>query len=87
MRLVLVEWEDSLGCSPSWAPLDSCSPSILVCRSVGWLAYDGDDCKTVIPHLTGQLDGVDPQGCGDMTIPARAVRRIVDLMENGLPTG
>ncbi len=81
MRLVLIEWEDSLGCSPSWAPLEDSAPSVLLCRSVGWLLYDGDECKTIVPHVTGRLDGVEPQGCGDMTIPATAVRRIVDLDE------
>ena len=82
MRLVLIEWEDAFGCSPSWSPLADSTPEIMICRSVGWLLRDGDDCKTIVPHLSGELPGVDPQGCGDMTIPSTAIRRIVELTES-----
>jgi len=79
LRLVLVEWVDSFGCSSSWAPLEECEPKALTCRSVGWLIHDGDDCKTVVPHLVSNHPEVRDQGCGDMTIPASAVRKIVDI--------
>lgn len=79
MRLVMVEWLDSFGCSASWTPLGSPTPTPLVCRSVGWLAYDGKDCKVVVPHVAGEDEPDARQGCGDMTIPTVAVRRIVDL--------
>jgi hypothetical protein len=79
MRLVWVEWVDSLGCSPSWEPLDSSEPKVLVCQSVGWLIHDGPESKTIVPHLAVNQPGVRNQGCGDMTIPASAVRRILDL--------
>jgi len=81
VRLVLVEWEDSLGCSSSWAPLEDSDPKVLLCRSVGWLLHDGDQCKTIVPHVTEQMTGIDRQGCGDMTIPTAAIRQIVDLSE------
>ena len=55
-------------------------PSTLVCFSVGWLLYDGPECKAVVPHVTVANDNVKRQGCGDMTIPTRAVRDIKDLM-------
>ena len=79
MRLVLIEWVDSLGCSSNWEEVDDLSPKVLCCRSVGWLAYDGEDCKVIIPHLSDPHDNAKPQGCGDMTIPTCAIRRIVDL--------
>jgi hypothetical protein len=51
----------------------------MTCQSVGWLAHDGDDCKVLVPHVA-QVGGDEPdQGCGDMTIPARAVVKVVDL--------
>lgn len=81
MRLVLVEWVDSYGCSPSWTSLDQPMPPprVMTCKSVGWLAHDGPDCKVLVPHLA-KVGPDDPdQGCGDMTIPACAVTRMLDL--------
>ena len=52
MRLVLIEWVDSFGCSSSWEEIGDLSPTVSTCRSVGWLAYDGEDCKVIIPHMS-----------------------------------
>lgn len=79
MRLVLIEWLDSFGCSSDWQPLEGCQAKPLRCRSVGWLLHDGDDCKIVVPHLSETHENVPSQGCGDMTIPASAILRIADL--------
>lgn len=79
-RLVLVEWEDSFGCSSSWENVEGgVTPSALRCRSVGWLVYDSDDCVVVVPHLTRPHGDLRRQGCGDMAIPIRAVVRMTDL--------
>ena len=75
MRLVPVEWLDSYGCSAVWQELDGCDAKPMVCRSVGWLLHDGDDCKVIVPHLAESAE----QGCGDMTIATAAILRIVDL--------
>lgn len=86
MRLVLIEWVDSFGCSPSWEKLSEFQESEpMVCRSVGWLLVDGKDVKVVVPHLTGDHDVSETQGCGDMTIPTVCIRRIVDLSEPSAP--
>jgi hypothetical protein len=79
VRLVLIEWLDSFGCSAHWQPLADCHPSPLACTSVGWLAYDGDDCKVIVPHVSKAHDNVPTQGCGDMTIPTTAIVRMADL--------
>ena len=80
MRLVLIEWVDSMGCSSEWRTLEADHPHPLTCRSVGWLIHDGDDCKVIVPHVTEAPDTTSPrQGCGDMTIPARAILSITDL--------
>jgi hypothetical protein len=86
MRLVLVEWLDSFGCSANWQPLnfgdlDESALEPVLCRSVGWLAYDGKKCKVIVPHISE----VDPsesrrQGCGDMTIPTKAIINISPLV-------
>ena len=77
MRLVLIEWLDSYGCSSVWQKLSDCDAEVMICQSVGWLLHDGDECKVVVPHVAGEAD----QGCGDMTIPSKAISRIVDLKE------
>ena len=81
MRLVLVEWVDSFGCSPGWQDLsDDCEPKTMLCRSVGWLFRDGADCKVLVPHVA-DVPGSAKQGCGDMAIPTQAIRSIHDLLD------
>lgn len=81
MRLVLIEWQDSLGCSTDWQPLAHCDPEPLICRSVGWLLHNGKDCKVVVPHIsTNENPNIEKQGCGDMSIPAKSVLSIIDLV-------
>ena len=41
--------------------------------SVGWLVYDGDTCKVLIPHITGNQPNNAPKGCGDMAILAQSI--------------
>jgi len=79
MRLVLIEWQDSLGCSSAWQEMVSVKPKPLLCQSVGWLAYDGKDCKVVVPHISEDHASAPRQGCGDMTIPTKAIIRMKTL--------
>lgn len=85
MRLVLIEWVDSFGCSAHWQNIpDSIAPKPMICKSVGWLFFDGADCKVIIPHLNDpDQDTAPQQGCGDMTIPTRSVIRIKTLTVKG----
>ena len=70
------------GVDGTWQQLDGdLEDRALVCRSVGWLMLDGEHTKVVAPHLSEQDAGVPLQGSGIMTIPARAVLRIVSLGE------
>lgn len=86
MRLVLIEWEDSHSAG-GWQQLGgTLDDRALVCRSVGWLVLDGERAKVVVPHLNEQEPGVPLQGSGVMTIPSRAVLRIVTLHEAAAPT-
>jgi hypothetical protein len=78
--LVYVEWEDSQAGVSGWGLTDGARPSLVTVRSVGWLVYDGEDCKLIVPHLSAEShNGVKQQGCGDMTIPASSVRKVVKL--------
>ncbi len=81
MKLVLIEWVDSFGCSPSWTELSEVKPKPMRCRSVGWLIYDGDDCKVIVPHVSEDHDRAERQGCGDMTIPNQAILKMQVLQE------
>ena len=82
MRLVLVEWVDSIGCSSSWSKIEEIRPELPVCRSVGWLLHDSEECKVLIPHLIDSShDNFPAQACGDMTIPTCSIRSMVDLFE------
>lgn len=57
--------------------MSACVPTPMFCRSVGWLLHDGEDAKVVVPHVA-----IGPgHGCGDMTIPTVAIRRLVELEE------
>lgn len=81
MALHLVEWTDSFGCSTNWTELSDIHPEPMICKSVGWLAYDGEDCVVVVPHISTGTD----QGCGDMTIPRSAIVRVTKLEEGRAP--
>jgi hypothetical protein len=79
-RLVLIEWADSCGAIARWQYLDESEPEYVLCRSVGWLVYDGKDCKRIVPHLGRHSEpAAREQGCGDMTIPTSVITRMVDL--------
>ena len=72
MRLVLVEWVDSVY-HDLWESVGDLEPTDMIVRSVGWLAKDTPDYKTVVPHRESN------QVRGGITIPISAVRKIVDL--------
>lgn len=81
-KLVLIEWQDSFGCSTNWEVIkdEPLNAQPMICQSVGWLVQDDKKVKVVVPHLT-KSENVDLQGCGDMTIPTVSVVRIVELKE------
>jgi hypothetical protein len=80
VKLVLIEWEDSFGCSSRWQALEAAqSAKPLLCQSVGWLVHDGKECKVLVPHLTTEHQNAGRQGCGDMTIPVRSIVKIKTL--------
>lgn len=80
MRLVMVEWVDSFGCTSNWGELvEDCQPEPIVCKSVGWLFRETSECMVIVPHVADVPGDSPKQGCGDMTIPVRCIRQTHDL--------
>ena len=80
--LVLIEWEDSARPIPEWLHLSDYTPSAAVkCASVGWLIQDDEMTKALAPNM-GEIESASQiQACGIIRIPARAITRIVRLVE------
>lgn len=78
--LVLIEWEDSAQPVPGWSWLSETTwESVIKCRSVGWLIYDGQDVKALAPNLGNMDDGDSLQISGVIRIPARCITRLTRL--------
>jgi hypothetical protein len=83
--LVYIEWEDSYGCSSEWTDIRECNVPEQRCVSVGFLIHADKQRVVVVPHLSLPRDDGDDcgdprqDGCGDMTIPRSAIRRIRTL--------
>lgn len=80
-RLVAVEWLDSYGCGAIWEEMPDRPPPAHRCYSVGWLVAKTEDVVVIVPHISPENKdiGGPEQGCGDMTIPRCAVRKIINL--------
>ena len=81
MKLVLVDWVDSHS-GRGWRNFDELKETAtpLYCRSVGWLLTETKGCFVLVPHIYAEKNGaIVHQGCGDMTIPKRAVGKITVL--------
>lgn len=80
-RIVAVKWVDSYGCSPSWEAIQDISPKLHFCYSVGWVAQESNDVLVIVPHFSPENSeiGATAHGCGDMTIPKRAIIRISEM--------
>ena len=80
MKLVLIEWEDAHQ-GRGWQSFEQIEQAAepLYCKSVGWLVAERDDCKVIVPHISGEKNGVVLSGCGDLTIPSKAIVRYTEL--------
>ena len=76
---VLVEWEDSAQALPMWQWLDNMKgPSVVRCKSVGWLVRKNERELRLAVSLGG--DGDECQAAGIIAIPARSVLKVVTLI-------
>jgi len=80
-KLVLIEWLDSHS-GRGWQELDKLKGASepLYCRSVGWVASEENGCVVIVPHISGEKNGdTILHGCGDLTIPKKAIVRTTVL--------
>jgi len=79
MKLVLIDWIDSHS-GRGWQAVEQLETTAepLYCRSVGWLLKESNGCKVIVPHLAGEKQGCF-QGCGDITIPNKAILKTTIL--------
>jgi hypothetical protein len=83
-ELVLIEWVDSHS-GRGWQALDELEgiAKPLYCRSVGWLIKETKQCKVIVPHISGEKNiEIILQGCGDLTIPTKAIVKVKRLKIN-----
>lgn len=78
----MIEWEDSLQPTGSWAYLADFQPkSSMRFGSVGWLIHDSAETKVLAPNI-GSLDDADnAQMTGAIPIPTRCVVSVQKLKE------
>jgi len=77
-EIVLVEWVDSHS-GRGWQTIDQLEgvAKPLYCKSVGWLIKETKQCKVIVPHIAGEKNtDIMLQGCGDLTIPTKAIIQI-----------
>ena len=77
--LVLIEWEDAAHNRGGWKRYDDSGTELGIVRSVGWLVQRDARFVWLIPHMMPESETMHAQGCGDMTIPASCIRRIVPV--------
>lgn len=83
MKLVLVEWLDSHS-GRGWQEIGRIKEASipLYCRSVGFLAEDGKDCKVLVPHIAGEKnEDIVLLGSGDISIPTCSIKKITVLRQ------
>jgi len=77
MKLVLVDWVDSHE-ARGWRSMDKLLEIAhpLPCQSVGWLLSRADGCAVIVPHVAGDGVHLMRQGCGALTIPTCAIKKV-----------
>lgn len=78
--MVLIEWEDSAQAAPQWQWLaDAVPPSILKCRSIGFLIRDNKKEKALAISVASANGGDAEQASGIISIPTRCVVSIARI--------
>lgn len=80
IKLVLIEWEDSIRPDPEWRYVSDIETNKIVkCESVGFLIHDGENVKSLAPNI-GRIDDTDDtQVSGVIQIPTCSVKKITRL--------
>ena len=85
LKLVYVAWVDSHS-GRGWNDLENIAAKaeFLHCRSVGWLISETKEVMVIVPHLTSGDGDIIVQGCGDITIPKCAIRKVKVIKVRGV---
>ena len=84
VKLVSIEWVDSRQPSAAWQHLTHFkSTGLCHCVSVGYLIYDGQDCKVLAPNMADIESEEDMQISGEIHIPKCSITKITQLVESG----
>lgn len=82
LRLMLIEWVDSVRPEAEWRHLDDLPKlDIMRCQSVGWLVGDESGVIMLAPNLADYRTGENAQASGCIRIPTKSVIRQVFLRE------
>jgi hypothetical protein len=82
MKLVLINWVDSVRLGDGWVGCADIGVNQPVhCRSVGWRTSDEpiDGCWHILPHIQYGTDGKPLSALGGLVIPAVAVVVMVEV--------
>lgn len=79
MKLILIEWVDSHGCTPSWTSLENYRAVLPIMKSVGWLVFEDENLYSVCGNISEETESTVFQGNGIMTIPKKAVLSLIEL--------
>lgn len=75
--IVIIEWQDSCGCSPGWIDTKDITLVHQICYSVGYLWQLTDNEVLIVPHFASGCDGHSIEACcGDMSIPISSIQSI-----------
>ena len=82
MKLVSVEWEDSIQPASDWQWVSEYKPeTIPQCVSVGYLIQDSKTQKSIAPNLAFCEDSDDVQMSGVIHIPTKAIKKTTIIGE------
>ncbi len=81
VRLVLIEWIDSVQPVSNWVYLSDYKPhQPIKCVSVGYLIHDGKDVKALAPNMGETGSEINIQAAGIIHIPSCSILKISDLI-------
>jgi len=83
MRLVFVEWVDSMSVATKWCEIEDIPAPTehgLICQTVGWIVHDTKVAYTLVgSRATGGSESSWLNAIDGITIPKCAVKRIQDI--------
>ena len=80
LKLVYIKWLDSVKGS-GWDIVTDMENEVTSCESVGYIVSNKKESILLVPHILDyNSKSVPQQGCGQMTIPKKAIIKIRELI-------